>query len=217
MPFVQTTHNGTQRRLRLLARAPALLAAAGVLLAALPRALRGALVQVATGGIDSEGAATTAALMRSDALRVAFTLAHHEFTDLDSSAGWLDVEHFSGRCALQQLSGQLAGPRAQLPACMSSMRAGWRCWQVRTTHGGQRRTTHAHASCCQRGTWSCNRSSSMHSARARSAPCMRRAPASGGRGRRLRMARAAPCSHALPRRGALRRAACPKVLYDPPW
>lgn len=74
-----------------------LLGLVGALLGILPLQLRLLIVQLADGDLDKECTETTAALMRSDAVRVAFTMAYFEFTDLDSDEGWRDVEHFAHR------------------------------------------------------------------------------------------------------------------------
>lgn len=49
--------------------------------------------------MDQDSVDVTAALLRPDAVRVAFTLAHHEFRDLDhdETDGWGDVEHFASQ------------------------------------------------------------------------------------------------------------------------
>ena len=103
MPFIQTTQNSVQMRLRAMSHVASLLAVVGALLAILPQAVRALIVQLAHGDMDKECAHTTTALMRSDAVRVAFTMAYHEFIDLNSREGWRDVEQFSDRCAVNGL------------------------------------------------------------------------------------------------------------------
>ena len=69
----------------------------------LPMALRTHLAIMGGGKMDKECVEVTASLLRPDVVRVAFTLAHHEFSDLDKDAtdGWDDFEHFAAqsRCA----------------------------------------------------------------------------------------------------------------------
>ena len=101
MPFIQTTRaSSVQIRLRAMSHASSLLAVVGALLAILPQPVRMLMVQLAHGDMDKECTDTTTALVRADAVRVAFTMAYFEFMDLDSDEGWRDVEHFSDRCVV---------------------------------------------------------------------------------------------------------------------
>lgn len=98
MPFIQTTRsNGVQKRLRALSHVPQLLAVVGTFLALLPMSIRALIARAAGPEMDTECTQTTAALMRSDSVRVAFTMAYHEFMNLDSDEGWKDLEHFANR------------------------------------------------------------------------------------------------------------------------
>ena len=100
MPFVRTSpQHPVQRRLRFLASIRALLAAAATVFTLLPLPLRRYLAVAGGGKMDKDSVDVTAALLRPDAVRVAFTLAHHEFRDLDhdDTDGWGDVEHFASQ------------------------------------------------------------------------------------------------------------------------
>eukprot|EP00892_Ulva_mutabilis_P001939 jgi/Ulvmu1/11746/UM008_0159.1 len=107
MPFVHTSpQQPVQRRLRFLASIRGLLGTAAILLSLLPTAIRKQLAIVGGGKMDSECVDVTAALIRPDVVKVAFTLAHHEFHDLDSEAsdGWEDFEHFASQSRLAVLA-----------------------------------------------------------------------------------------------------------------
>jgi hypothetical protein len=104
MPFIQTSSNSTQRRLRFLSSIPATLATIGGALAFTPSHLRAALVRLGSSDpLDPFSMDATTKLIRADSIRVAFTLASHEFADLDSEEAWDDVEHFCGRCVCDSI------------------------------------------------------------------------------------------------------------------
>lgn len=98
MPFVHTVpEHPVQKRLRFLASIRFLLGAAATILPLLPFRVKTFLAAKGGGKMDQESVDVTAALIRPDVIRVAFTLAAHEFHDLDNDAtdGWADFEHFA--------------------------------------------------------------------------------------------------------------------------
>lgn len=100
MPFLHTCpRHPVQRRLRFLASVRVVLGMLATFFIVLPRSVRQHLAVVGGGKMDEESVDVTAALLRPDAVRVAFTLAHHEFSDLDDTAtdGWHDFEHFASQ------------------------------------------------------------------------------------------------------------------------
>lgn len=100
MPFIHTSpQDPVQRRLRFLASIRVLLGMVATLFILLPQSVRQYLAVVGGGKMDKESVNVTAALLRPDVVRVAFTMAHHEFRDLDDEAtdGWSDFEHFAAQ------------------------------------------------------------------------------------------------------------------------
>lgn len=103
MPFVEMgAPSATQRRLRLLSNAPSVVAAIAAVFARLPLSLRTSLVKWAEPEMEPEALEATVGIVTGAVARAAFTMAWHEFHDLQSELGWLDVQHLAaaGRCAL---------------------------------------------------------------------------------------------------------------------
>jgi hypothetical protein len=100
MPFIETSRDeARQESLRRLAGAPGAMAAVAGALGLLPRWLRRAAIATVERGMDADALDTTVALLRHDAVRVAFTMGQHEFQDLDAGDSWQNLSHFAERCA----------------------------------------------------------------------------------------------------------------------
>jgi hypothetical protein len=101
MPFIQTNPtNRKQRFMRHICDYAGALAAVAHALEFVPRSVRRFLLGTFAGDLDVGCLAVTDSLVRWDSTRTAFTLAKHEFIDLDDPSIWELVSRLRGRYAL---------------------------------------------------------------------------------------------------------------------
>lgn len=108
MPFIQTNPgNRKQAFMRRICDYAGALAAVAHALEFVPPPLRRYLLHTFGGAMDGGCLGVTDALVRWDSTRTAFTLAKHEFIDLDDAGIWALVSRLRGRCALLSVCGYM--------------------------------------------------------------------------------------------------------------